>query len=82
MPRTIKQPRKPVVKKLIPEMLPKIEWLEESLVPSYLNINPDHFRKTKDTVGLKISSMFGKRYYSVKQINELIEDSIIYNPPI
>lgn len=80
MPRTVKQPAKPRVKKMIPEMLPKMEMLEETLVPAYLNISLDHFKRNVQKEGLKIFSMFGKRYYSVKQINELIENSIIYNP--
>lgn len=82
MPKTIKQAPKPRVKKLIPEMLPRMEWLEESLVPAFLNISHDHFVRNVKKEGLKIFAKFGKRYYSVKQINELIEDSIIYNPPL
>ena len=69
-------------KKIIPEMLPRMEMLEESLVPAFLNISFEHFKRNAQKEGLKIFSKFGKRYYSVKQINELIEDSIIYNPPI
>lgn len=80
MPRTVKQPAKPRVKKMIPEMLPRMEMLEESLVPAYLNISLNNFRQNVEKEGLKIYAMFGKRYYSVKQINEKLEDSIIYNP--
>lgn len=67
-------------KKMIPEMLPKMEWLEESLVPSYLNISLEHFKRNTEDQPLKISSFFGKRYYNVKQINELIEQSLMIEP--
>ena len=69
-------------KQIIPEMLPRMEMLEESLVPAFLNISYDHFIRNVRKEGLKVFSKFGKKYYSVKQINELIEDSIIYNPPL
>lgn len=69
-------------KKIIPEMLPKTDKLREEHAAAYLQLSLSQFQKNAVKEGLKIYYSFGVKFYSAKQIDEVIENSIIYNPSL